>query len=68
LDSVYGLLNWDPLWILRQGAVVLARSAKDSSQVHSKKTKFTDANAKDVIAEQVQNSKVLHLLPIFTHP
>jgi hypothetical protein len=36
LNSVYGLPNWDPLWILRQGAVVLMRSAKDGSRVRSK--------------------------------
>jgi hypothetical protein len=43
LNGVYGLPNWDPLWILRQRAVVLARSAQDSSRMHSKKTKFADA-------------------------
>jgi hypothetical protein len=36
--------------------------------MHSKKTKFTDANAKGVITKQAQDAKVLHLLPIFTHP
>jgi hypothetical protein len=68
LNSVYGLPNWDPLWILRRGAVVCERSAKDSSRMHSKKTKFTDANAKGDITEQMQNSKVHHILPTFTHP
>jgi hypothetical protein len=43
LNSVYGLPNRDLLWIFRQGAVVLARSAQDSSRMHSKKTRFTDA-------------------------
>jgi hypothetical protein len=30
LNRIYGLPNRDLLWILRQGAVVLARSAQDS--------------------------------------
>jgi hypothetical protein len=42
LNSVYGLPNWNPL-ILRQRVVVLARSAQNSSRMHSKKTKFADA-------------------------
>jgi hypothetical protein len=46
LNSVYGLPNQDLLWILRQEAVVLARSAQDSSRMHSKETRFTDAKCK----------------------
>jgi hypothetical protein len=48
LDNVYGLPNWDSLRILRQGAVVLTRSAKDSSRMHSKKN------------SQIQNAKGNH--------
>jgi hypothetical protein len=68
LNSIYGLPNWDPLWSLRQEAVVCERSAKDSSHARSKKTEFTDANAKGNVTEQVQNSKDHHILPTFTHP
>jgi hypothetical protein len=39
LNSARGLPNRDLLWILRQGAVVLARSAQDSSRMHSRKNK-----------------------------
>jgi hypothetical protein len=46
LNSVYGLPNRDLLWILRQGAVVLARSAQNSYRMHSKKIRTMDANAK----------------------
>jgi hypothetical protein len=67
LDNAYGLPNWDPLWILRQGAVVLTRSAKDSSRMHSKKNRRCKMQ-REVNTEQVRNSEVLHLLPIFTHP
>jgi hypothetical protein len=40
LNSVYGLPNRDLLWILRQGAVVLARSAQDSSPDAFKENKI----------------------------
>jgi hypothetical protein len=68
LNSIYGLPNQDPLWILCQGAVVLARSAQDSPECIQRKQNSQTQNAKEVITGQAQNAKVLHLLPIFTHP
>jgi hypothetical protein len=68
LNSIYGLPNRDPLWILCQGAVVLARSAQDSPECIQRKHNSQMQNAKEIITGQAQNAKVLHLLPIFTHP
>jgi hypothetical protein len=68
LNSIYGLPNRDPLWILHQGAVVLAHSAQDSPECTQRKYNSQMQNAEEIITGQVQNAKVLHLLPIFTHP
>jgi hypothetical protein len=68
LNSIDGLPNRDPLWILCQGAVVLARSAQDSPECIQRKRNSQMQNAKEVITGQAQNAKVLHLLPIFTYP
>jgi hypothetical protein len=53
---------------LRQGASVLMCSAQASSRIRLRKTRFTDAKIKEIIAVQAQKSKVLYLLPIFKHP
>jgi hypothetical protein len=68
LKSIDGLPNQDPLWILCQGAVVLARSAQGSPECAQRKRNSQMQNAEKVITRQAQNAKVLHLLPIFTYP
>jgi hypothetical protein len=54
---------------LCQGASVRVYSAQESSRIRSKRKQDSRMqNVKGVITEQAQNSKVLHLLPIFKHP
>jgi aerobic-type carbon monoxide dehydrogenase small subunit (CoxS/CutS family) len=65
-----GFLLEQCLWIAESG-IFCGFCAKGHLFVRIRlkgKTRFTDANVKKIITEKAQNSKVLHLLPIFKHP
>jgi hypothetical protein len=68
LNSAYGLPNRDLLWILRQGAAVLARSAQDSSRMHSKKNKDHGCKREANHSSTSTEFKSSYLLPMIKHP
>jgi hypothetical protein len=68
LNSARGLPNQDLLWILRQGATILARSAQDSSRMHSRKIRIMDASARRIHDSTNTEFKSSYLLPMIKHP
>jgi hypothetical protein len=66
LNSARGLPNQDLLWILRQGATILARSAQDSSRMRSRKIRIRDARR--IHSSANTEFKSSYLLPMIKHP
>jgi hypothetical protein len=69
LNSAYGLpIQGSSADFAPRGICSRVFGSRQFPDAFKERTTFTDANVKKIITEQAQNSKVLHLMPIFKHP